>query len=144
MKYEITSEVNQGRLTRNRKQIKDVLSHFEGKVISIYIQRKKKRRTTPQNRYYWGVIIPMWQELLLTEWGEHYSKEATHEFLKMNFNFDEQINEDTGEVLRKPKSTTENSTTDMEMYHEICRRKAFEYFNAVIPLPNEQIMLDLD
>ena len=144
MKHTITSEVQGGNLTRNRKLIKDVLNHFEGKVIEVSIQAKKKSRTPSQNRYYHGVIVPIWKELLFNEWGEFYTKEATHEFLKMNFGFEEVVNENTGEVLRRVKSTTENSTIEMEEFHEICRRKAFEYFGAVIPLPNEEIMLDLD
>jgi hypothetical protein len=144
MKHTIISEVKDGNLTRNRKQIKDVLRHFEGKVVTISIQRKKNARTPPQNRYYWGLIIPIWKELLLNEWGEYYTKEATHEFLKMNFGFDEVVNEETGEVLRRVRSTTENSTIEMEEYHDVCRKKAFEFFGAVIPLPNEDLLLDLD
>ena len=144
MKHTITSEVKDGNLTRNRMQIKDVLKQFEGKVVQISIQRKKNARTPLQNRYYWSCIVPIWKELLLNEWGDFYTKEATHEFLKMNFGYEELVNEDTGEVLRRVKSTTENSTIEMEQYHEICRRKAYEFFGAVIPLPNEDLTLDLD
>ena len=144
MKYEITSEVKQGRLTRNRSTLKKVLEQFEGKVIVMTIQKKKKQRSSPQNKYYWGVIIPTWQDLLYDEWGEYYTKEQTHEFLKVNFNCEDVVNEDTGEVLKRIKSTTENSTTDMEIYHDICRKKAFEFFGAVIPLPNEDLTLNFE
>jgi hypothetical protein len=33
MKHTIISEEKDGNLTRNRKKIKDVLRHFEGKVV---------------------------------------------------------------------------------------------------------------
>jgi hypothetical protein len=141
MKHTITTQVTNGKLTRNRKLIKDVLATFEGKEITLTIQKKRKQRSTFQNRYYWGLIVPMWKKLLLEEWGEVHTSESTHEFLKMNFGYRERIDESTGEIFRSPKSTTENSTVEMEEYHELLRQKAFEMFGAVIPLPNEQLEL---
>lgn len=143
MKHTITTEVKNGKLTRNRKMIMDVIASFEGKVIEITIQKKRKRRSNPQNRYYWGVIVPIWRNLLLNEWGEVHTSESTHEFLKMNFGYNERVDETTGEIFRSPRSTTENSTVEMEEYHELLRQKAMEMFGAVIPLPNEQIELSL-
>lgn len=143
MKHTITTEVKNGKLTRNRKLIMDVIASFEGKVIEITIQKKRKQRSNPQNRYYWGVIVPIWRNLLLNEWGEVHTNESTHEFLKMNFGYNERVDESTGEIFRSPRSTTENSTVEMEEYHELLRQKALEMFGAVIPLPNEQIELSL-
>ena len=143
MKHTITTEVKNSKLTRNRKLIMDVIASFEGKVIEITIQKKRKQRSNPQNRFYWGVIIPIWRNLLLNEWGEVHTNESTHEFLKMNFGYNERVDESTGEIFRSPRSTTENSTVEMEEYHEVLRQKAFEMFEAVIPLPNEQIELSL-
>lgn len=143
MKLEIYTEVLNGSITRNRKALKDALNQFDGVSIKITIEKKKRNRSNPQNRYYHGVIVTSWQQLLRDEWGEIYSKEETHQFLKMNFGCDEQVNYETGEVLRKPRSTTVNSTVEMEEFHEICRQKAFEMFGAIIPLPNEQIELSL-
>ena len=143
MKHTITTEVKNGKLTRNRKLIMDVIASFDGKVIEITIQKKRKQRSNPQNRFYWGVIIPIWRNLLLNEWGEVHTNESTHEFLKMNFGYNERVDENTGEIFRSPRSTTENSTVEMEEYHEVLRQKAFEMFEAVIPLPNEQIELSL-
>jgi hypothetical protein len=31
----------------------------------------------------------------------------------------------------------------MEEYHELLRQKAFEMFGAVIPLPNEQLTIEI-
>ena len=81
----------------------------------------------------------MWKPLLTESQGVFYSEKDTHEFLKANFNYKELVNEETGEILRIPKSTTENRTFEMEEFHEICRQKALEFFNVVIPLPNEQL-----
>ena len=70
MKYEINSKVINGNLTVNRKRIKDVLNSFEGKEITLTIQKKKKRRSNNQNAYYWGVVIPLMVEAVKKEWGD--------------------------------------------------------------------------
>ena len=143
MKHVIITEVRNGKLTRNRKLITEVLQSFEGKTLQLTIERFRNKRSNSQNKYYWGLIIPIWRELIKNEWGEVWSKEDTHEFLKMNFGFEEVVDINTGEVLRKPQSTTVKTTTEMEEYHEICRQKAHEMFGAMIPLPNEDLTLDL-
>ena len=61
----------------------------------------------------------------------------------MRFLFSERINEDTGEILKIPKSTTENTTSDQEDYHTEIRQFMLEYFNVNCPLPNEQIYLEI-
>jgi len=142
-KIEIISSVENGNLKRNRNTIKEAIKTFEGKEILLTIQRKRKQRSNNQNQYYWGVILECWRHLIKTEWGEIWSKESTHEFLKMNFNYNEKYSEETGELLRTPKSTTENSTSEMEDFHTVCRQKANEFFNYEIPLPNEEIKLEL-
>lgn len=142
MKIEIFSKYENGKLA-NSKAVKSALERLSGKDIKITIQPKRKQRSGLQNRYYWGVLVTHWQQLLREEHGVIYSNQETHEFLKANFNKFEIVNEDTGEVLTAPKSTTINSTIQMEEYHEKIRQVAFEFFNAIIPLPNEQIELPL-
>jgi hypothetical protein len=41
------------------------------------------------------------------------------------------------------KSTTENTTTDQEIFHDRCRKLALEMFNVSIPLPNQQVNFEL-
>jgi len=107
--------------------------------VKLIVQKQYKQRTDKENRYYWGVIVDIWQNIIQDEWGEYYTSEQVHEFLKLNFNTKEVVCEQTGEILQIVKSTTENSTVEMEEYMEVCRRKALEMFNVIIPLPNEQI-----
>ena len=140
-KVEIITDVHSGTLKRNRNLIKKVVAMFEGKTILITFQINRKRRSNYQNAYYWGVIIPIWQNILITEWGEPYSIQETHEFLKYNCNYTEKVNEATGEVLRASKSTKDNSTTDQEMFHLKCRQLAQEMFNVLVPEPGEQLLI---
>lgn len=107
--------------------------------VKIEVSKLYKKRSNPQNAYYWGVIVEIWRQIILAEWGEHWSTQEVHEFLKYNFNAEDKVNESTGEILKVGKSTTKNTTTEQEEYHLICREKAFEMFNTTIPEPNEQL-----
>lgn len=133
-------KVINGKLT-NSEQLKNNLDLFEGKVIEMHLKEYKHQRSNEQNRYYWGVIVKSWQEILKQEWGEYRSLNEVHEFLKQNLNYEEKICELTGEVLTLSKSTTKNDTKQQEEYHERCRQLAFENFQIMIQLPNEQTNL---
>lgn len=138
--YESNGIIKDGVLSiRNRKLFDKALLTIGDCECEIKVSKKFRKRTSPQNRYYWSVIVQYWMDLLTDSQGEIYSKAETHEFLKTNFNYKEIVSEVTGEVLRMPKSTTENRTFEMEEYHDVCRQKALEFFNVVIPLPNEQL-----
>lgn len=143
-KISIISDVNNGNLKRNRGEITNDLKSFEGKTIKLTIEKFANKRSNNQNSYYWFVVIPILKDAILNEWGEVWSKEKTHEFCKMQFNYFEKINEETGEIVRVPKSTTENTTTTQEEYHLEIRKFTKEWFNVEIPLPNEHLNLELN
>ena len=135
----ILSRVEDGNLKRNSKLVRSAIQKFEGKEIEIKISRKYPTRSIPQNKFYWGVLIPQFQELINDNWGEIKSSEETHEILKFACNYDEKVNEETGEIIRIPKSTTELTTTGFMDYHQKLRQLAMDYFNAVLHEPNEQL-----
>ena len=141
-KITITTQIEGGQFRRNRSRIIEAVRAFEGKTVEVTIRRATKQRSNNQNRYYWGVIVPIWQDLLLKEWGELRDKEYVHELLKANCGYLERVNETTGEVLRVPKSTSENTTVEQEEYHIACRLLAHDMFGVEIPLPNEQLKLE--
>lgn len=141
-RIEVVTSVKNGQIKRNRNLILDLIKSFEGKEFILTFDKLRRKRSLHQNNYYWGVVVPIWQKLIRDEWGEIWDKEKTHDFLTMNFNHAEKVNENTGEIVRVPKGTSENSTSEQEDYHEVCRQKALEFFNTIIPLPNEQITID--
>ena len=141
-KISIFSKVVNGNLQRNKAKILQAIKSFDGKEIEIIIKRKRKSRSNPQNAYYFGVIIPITQRAINDEWGEIWSIQKTHEFLKNMFLFEERTNHETSEIIKIPKSTTENSTLEQEMYHTQIRNFLLEWFNVDIPLPNEHINFD--
>ena len=138
--YESNGVIKNGVLSiRYRTLFDKALFEFGDCEVEIKVSKKFRKRTSPQNRYYWSVIVFYWSDLLTKSQGTTFTKAQTHEFLKSNFNYTELVNQDTGECLRVPKSTTENKTFEMEEYHEVCRQKALEFFGVTIPLPNEQL-----
>lgn len=144
MKVQITSNVINGNLKRNRSQILETIKSFEGRDVLITFEKPKKKRSNNQNSYYWGIIVPITKQAIKTEWGEIWNSQKVHEFYKMQFNTIEIVNEKTGEVINVPKSTTENTTTDQEEYHSQIREFLKEWFSVDCPLPNEDLLLNFD
>jgi imidazole glycerol phosphate synthase subunit HisF len=141
-KIEINSKVENGQLVANRKAITDAIKSFEGQNIIISIEKRKKKRSNNQNAFYFGIVITIIQDAFKDAWGEYYSATEVHEALKAKYCFKEQVNENTGEILQIPSSTTNLSTIEWEEYIEKIRAFAFEWFNVTIPMPNEQITID--
>lgn len=143
MNYEIISEVKNGSLTRNRNLIKDAIETFEGKQVVIKIEKFKKKRSTQQNRFYYGVIIPIVQNCL-KEAGHIMTSESTHDLIKLKFLKETLfVNETTGEVIERIKSTTELSTSQfIDLLAEI-NNFTFEYFGVTLPSTNDDLTLKL-
>ena len=138
-KIEVITEVKNGKLTVNRDLIEDAVQAYEGKQVRFTLGLLFKKRSDPQNRYYFGVIVEHWKSIIREQWGEIWSKEEVHSFLKSNLNYTELVDEETGLIIRKPKSTSENSTYTAEEYHKACRDLAWNMFEYPIPLPNEKV-----
>lgn len=73
----------------------------DGTKVTLEVHTRKAKRTEQQNRYYWGVYLP----LIARETGEA-DLDALHELFKGKF-LAEGIVEVLGEKVRKKKSTTE-------------------------------------
>lgn len=122
--------------------IREFFQENAGGRARIRLDRKTKIRSLAQNAYYHGVIVSSFIQAAEEEWGKKFSHDQAHEILKVNCLFEEKVNEQTGEIIRIPGSTTENDTFDQEAYHDRCRRLISDYFNFTVPLPNEQGTID--
>jgi hypothetical protein len=143
-KITIISDVQGGNLKRNRNLIIDAIRSYEGKSVSITFEKPKKKRSNPQNSFYYGVVIPIVQNAL-REAGYILTNEATHDLIKLKF-LKEIIltNEETGEVVERVKSTTELSTSQFMDFVAEIRIFTNEYFGVDIPEPNENLTLKFD
>lgn len=78
------------------------LNKFPDKTkVTLEVHTRKAKRTEQQNRYYWGVYLP----LIAHETGEA-DLDALHELFKGKF-LAQGVVEVLGEKVRKKKSTTE-------------------------------------
>lgn len=120
----------------------------------IYRKRFKKRSTKSyhedgteglgQNGYYWSVIVTEYQNGCLQEQGRYITLEQAHEELKSNCSYVEHVNEDTGSIMRQLRNTSGMTTVQFEEYLESCRQFIYEWFGVTIPLPNEQVEMNLN
>lgn len=146
-------------------QIKDGKIHytkineFKGAVFNKFKENERfmviyrkiyQKRSSAQNRYYWGIIINCYLqghedvngrplglefinqksgEILYIPLSEKEQAEKAHEALKSFFNTDPD---------GKVRSTTDNTTTQQEEYHQYCRDYIKFAFNFDVPLPGEQ------
>ena len=140
-KIEVISKVENGKFTRNRNRIQEAVESFEGKEVLFCLDIKRKKRSSAQNRYYFGTVIPIFQEALRETQGDFFSKDEVHEFLKGRFLYKEMVTDD-GEIIKLPKSTTECTTSDMMDYIEECRRFGSEYFDVNIPEAGTQMTIE--
>jgi hypothetical protein len=140
MKLEFYGKVNDGGQLHiiHRSVFDAIMSKNIGKEFIITFLPRKKLRSNPQNRYYWGIIIPFFQQGFFETQGEHLSTNEVHEFIKFNFNYKEMVNENTGEVVRVSSTTTDKTTTEFGELIDKCIIFADTFFNITIPLPEEQ------
>jgi len=111
---------------KNRAVFKQYLITLKGDV-EIIVKRKSSRKTrsNEQNKYYWGVVLP-----LIAQWmGD--TPESTHDALRMLFL------KDISKRLTRIKSTTELTTSQFEEYMKNIREYMAIEYNVYIPLPNE-------
>ncbi len=143
MKIEITTSIHNNVFKRNRNMVLDAIKSFNGKDVVISFDKPKKKRSNNQNSYYHGLLVPLMQQGAKDLWGEVWSRQKAHEHLKAKFCFHERVIEKTGEIERVPKSTTENTTTEMEVFHLEIRMYLLENFDIDAPEPNEDLTLKI-
>ena len=105
----------------------------DGTKLEIIIRKATNKRSNEQNKYYWGVVIP-----ILADYFGHDNPNDMHEDLKLEFNpVESKIKPGT----KIGGTTTKLSTVDFfsaeDSYIErICRWAASEY-GIKIPPPNK-------
>jgi hypothetical protein len=108
----------------------------ESKEYVITIKSKQKSRSNKQNRYYFGVVLPLIVRGLRNAGFEVYSKEGAHDIVKVMF-LKTEIENDSGEFITAFKSTKDMNTKDFKEFIDNLQYWASEYLNEYIPSPNE-------
>ncbi len=109
---------------------KDYARHvrsLHGRFVEVIVRKQRTQRTSRQNRYYFGVVIP----LIAEHCG--YEKDEMHELLAMRF-----LRTDDDPITGSPrrKRTPQTDTQEFADYLDSCIRFAAE-LGVVIPEPNQ-------
>lgn len=141
-KIEIKCSIEGGQVRKNRPLLEAALRQHEGREVSITIERWRKKRSNEQNAYWWGVIVPIFQDCL-REAGMVRNKEQTHQLITdliIQKYGDSVILQESvleGEVFQEKRGTSDLSTSEfMELVNE-AQMFASEVFNIAIPDPNQ-------
>lgn len=126
-------------IVRNRKQFDRDVSEMEGD-LEVVVRKKKRVRSIPINRYWWGVCIAL-IHARFEELGNTCSKEDVHSFLKHRFHYKEWVDEKTGEVLKLPLSTANMTNSEFLLLIERTKEFAATVIDIYIPDPNEDLQL---
>lgn len=125
----------------NRQRLEEWARVHPRKNIIIKFDNKGKKRSLPQNRYYWGVVIKE-ITLRLRELGhQELDDDTVHEMMKIKFNYTPMTSAE-GEVLEIPKSTTGMTTTQFIEYMDRIRQWAAGFLDIDIPDPNEKLTME--
>lgn len=134
---------------RMREEVKE---HFLNTNLIIEIRLDRKKRTTAENNYYWGVILVhllrAFKDFECPWLSEHNPEhlQHIHEIVKQKFFFDSAPNiiDPEGNVYKGKLTTTGQNTVEWEEKMTAIRTWAFEVFGITIPLPNENLTNPLD
>lgn len=135
---EYTAQINKdGHFPRQtREAIASLLGKLRGKQVSVKIAPFVKKRSSPQNAFWWGVVIPIIRQMFLDA-GNAVSAEETHKFLVLHvWKHTKVLQLPDGEIIEVPNTSTNLSTTKWEEKITITRAWASE-FDVIIPVPNE-------
>jgi hypothetical protein len=146
MKIEITTSIVNGIFKRNRNLVLNAIKSFNDKDVVITFSKPKKNRSNNQNRYYWGLVLPLIQKGLLDATGELRSNDNIHYniLLPLFAPTNEIINIDTGECINERLTSSEMTTTQFCEYILEIQKWAAEFLGIDIPSPNEENLLNFD
>lgn len=134
---EVFGRIEAGKLIiSNRKRFESDIAGCQDCEVEIIV-RKRGKRSTQQNRYYWGVVV---QEirLRLKDLGHRLNAEEIHIFLKQKF-LPLHIHDEIGTILATiPGSTAGLNKTQFSDYIEQIRQWAAEVLEIQVPDANSK------
>jgi hypothetical protein len=123
----------------NRISLEEWARQNPGKNVRVKFEGRGAKRSSPQNRYYHGVVVQMVQQGL-REIGYCLSADETHFFLKSKFN-PVHVPNKFGEAIELPGTTTELNKIEFGEYIERIAQWAAEYLSVVIPPANADLKM---
>lgn len=126
---------------QNRKPLTLLFQMLKDGKYKVEVSEINKRSLN-QNAYYWLIITDYIQPALYAEgWEKIKTKEDAHEFVSDLFLKVKVWNEKTGEMKELPRSTTDLTKEEFNIYLNEIWQWAAEYLSINIPEPNQQTIL---
>lgn len=113
------------------------INAHKNQQIVLSLKLKGKKRSSPQNAYYWGVVVEMIKDRF-NQLGNDFDADETHDFLKNRFNAKE-IEAVQDHFIEIPMSTARLDTKDFMDYLAKIQQFASQFLGIYIPEPNEQL-----
>lgn len=136
----ISGWIEKGKLfLSNRLRLTEDLTGFPDCDVIIII-KKKGKRSSQANRYYWGVIIKE-ATIRIRQLGNRVNEDVVHEFFKMKFNQEMVVNADGVLIEGFGGSTTELNKEEFFEYCTNIREWCREWLDIDIPEPNTQTVI---
>jgi len=123
-----------------RKTFEEGLSLLPDGNYTVIVEKRKKIRSTQSNRYYW-LLVAMIRDRII-DLGHDVDSETTHEMLKGRLLYSEMIDENSGEIIKIPRSTKKLGTSEFMDYIEDVKRFSAEVLDLVLPDAGSQIEID--
>lgn len=101
---------------------------LEGKTGYVVLKTGSRSKSNRQNKYYWGVVIPILGEYF------GYEKEQMHSALCLQHLV---VKNEIGPYYIKSTRLSEWTTDEWEKYMDYLKRWSVETFGVYIPSPNE-------
>lgn len=140
-KLSITSLIVDGQIPY---KVLDYLSKtclaYNNKNLKFTVELVTEYRSQGRMQYYFAVIVPLVQIGILKMYGEYWSIEKTHQFLKNKFNANEIL---FPEIIQLEKSTTKNNEFQQEIFHTKCKQFLYESLNIIAPERKEDLEIYL-
>jgi hypothetical protein len=131
-----------------REQFYQSIAQAKDCKIKLTVEKIYNKRSNKQNNYYFGVIIDCYLDCVNEAEGRplgiEFLNKATGEIIYIPLSKQEAkqtVHEMFKTLFNESESTTTNSTTKQEIYHEFCRDYIKGCYGYTVPLPNEQLEL---
>jgi hypothetical protein len=134
----IKTKIKNGRFAENLPYIIDAVNVFESQDVTLTIEKFVRKRTTNQNSFYWGVVVPSITRAVI-ETGNEWTDSDTHLMMRNQFLKKSMLINLDGEFIEKIGSTTELDTAQWENYITKIRAWSATVLDITIPMPNEYI-----
>jgi len=135
MNLPFVATVSEGKLIHDfPERFARYLMTLEGKRVNILVTKFKKKRSLPQMRYYFGVVI---EELLEPMGYRKDEKEKVHQIMK--YKFLRTIDDNGNEYVPTLSEITKVDTVRMGEYLDQIKIFAAQELGTYIPDPSERI-----